>query len=395
MQFTRTLRQGMTGTDVFYIKERLFSLGYYSSSIKDIKSKTFGKDTVEAVKLYQTKRTSLSGKKFIVNGYINKEVWNAIEQDYSDSLKLHYTRELTYGMSGQDVRYMKDCLFDLGFYPVSVTAIKKDTFGNDTLIAVENFQKTEKLQVTKTINEVTWNAVEEAMARKDDVTPEEPVVPEPEKEPGLLDNFVHIATNKREAIEKELEAVNETRKAICLELLDYAYDKDVEGDKQPRALYVYGTNLYDEKGKINYADKAEIEKQAKTYPNCFNAGRKEWMLKQVERCSTLPAADCSGSVVGYLRKHKLVAGAYDATANYLCGNSASSSISKSKLKPGDWVGKDGHIGTYVGAGYVVEFYGGAQACQLTELDNREGYDFVSGKVTKGDAWTKFRKPKYY
>lgn len=383
MQFTRTLKRGMTGTDVFYIKEKLFALGYYSEDIKDIKSKTFGNDTVEAVKQYQTKRKSLTGKPFVINGQINKSVWEAIEQDARSSEKIHYTRELKWGMSGKDVRYMKDCLFELGYYPLSVTVIKRDSFGSDTTIAVKNFQEQNKLRVTETINELTWKAVEKAM-----------VAPEQE-EPGLLNEFVHIAIEKRKAIEKELESVSEIRKNICLELLEYAYDKDVPGDKQPRALYVYGANLYDKNGNINYADAKEIEQQAKIYPGCFNGGRKEWMLEQVKRSSKLPAADCSGSVVGYLRKHKLVAGAYDATANYLCSNSASAAIGKSSLKPGDWVGKDGHIGTYVGGGYVVEFYGGAQACQLTDLDNRQGYDFVLDKITKGDAWTKFRNPKYY
>lgn len=383
MQFTRILKRGMTGADVFYIKEKLFDLGYYDDSIKDIKSKTFGNDTVEAVKKYQSKRKSLTGKTFVINGQINKNVWEAIEQDALSLEKTHYTRELKWGMSGKDVRYMKDCLFELGYYSLSVTAIKRDSFGSDTKVAVRNFQEQNDLKVTETINKVTWDAVEKAMVK-------------PEKdEPGLLDEFVHIAVDKRKAIEKELESVSEIRRAICLELLDYAYDKDVPGDKQPRALYVYGANLYDKNGQINYADAKEIERQAGIYPGYFNGGRKEWMLAQVKRSSKLPAADCSGSVVGYLRKHKLVAGAYDATANYLCSSSASAAISKSSLKPGDWVGKNGHIGTYVGGGYVVEFYGGAQACQLTDLNNRQGYDFVSDRVTKGDAWTKFRDPKYY
>ena len=44
---------------------------------------------------------------------------------------------------------------------------------------------------------------------------------------------------------------------------------------------------------------------------------------------------------------------------------------------------------------MVEFYGGAYGAQLTELDNRRGYDFIKEKVVKGSAWTKFRKPKFY
>ena len=70
-------------------------------------------------------------------------------------------------------------------------------------------------------------------------------------------------------------------------------------------------------------------------------------------------------------------------------------INKSELIPADWVGKSGHIGTYVGGGLVVEFYGGAYGCQLTELDNRCGYDFLDKRFKKGSAWTKYRRPKYY
>ena len=96
-----------------------------------------------------------------------------------------------------------------------------------------------------------------------------------------------------------------------------------------------------------------------------------------------------------MRKHKLVNSSFDTTANNLCSNSYSTAISKEDLKPGDWVGKSGHIGTYVGGGFVVEFYGGAFGAQLTKLDKRQGYDFIKKKVVNGSPWTKYRKPTFY
>ena len=84
-----------------------------------------------------------------------------------------------------------------------------------------------------------------------------------------------------------------------------------------------------------------------------------------------------------------------ATANGLCGKTYSTEITRAELKPGDWVGKDGHIGTYVGGGFVVEFYGGGYGCQLTNVDNRVGYDFVNKVRKSGSPWTKFRRPKAY
>jgi len=70
-------------------------------------------------------------------------------------------------------------------------------------------------------------------------------------------------------------------------------------------------------------------------------------------------------------------------------------VQKSALRAGDWVGRDGHIGIYVGGGYVIEWMGKLFGCQLTQLDNRRGYDFVGKKLRSKSGWTKFRKPKYY
>lgn len=50
--FKRTLKSGMSGDDVLYIKQILHELHYYDSSIKTILSKSFGKDTLKAVKAY-------------------------------------------------------------------------------------------------------------------------------------------------------------------------------------------------------------------------------------------------------------------------------------------------------------------------------------------------------
>ena len=98
---------------------------------------------------------------------------------------------------------------------------------------------------------------------------------------------------------------------------------------------------------------------------------------------------------GDLREHKLVSNTFDTTANNLCSDKCSSAISKNSLKPGDFVGFNGHIGTYVGAGYVVEFAGGAYGCQLTQFDDRKLYDFIKKKVVSGSKWVKFREPKWY
>ena len=120
------------------------------------------------------------------------------------------------------------------------------------------------------------------------------------------------------------------------------------------------------------------------------------MLEQVKKNPKLAASDCSGMEVGYLRKHKLVPNSFDTTANNLTtAKQYSTPINKKDLKPGDWVGKAGHIGTYVGGGLVVEFYGGAYGCQLTELNNRRGWNFVAKRLEAGSPWTRFCRPTFY
>lgn len=310
MEYTRILKKGMTGKDVLYIKNCLFNLNYYTSNIKQIKSNSFGSDTVKAVEKYQSKNKDLSGEQLKVDGIIGRKTWYAIERDLKQNDKNNST---------------------------------SNTFNNAT---------------------------------------------------GLLDKYTHISADKRKKIEEDLANVSDIRKNIVLEILNYAYDKDISGDV--RALYIFGANLYNTNLEINFADEAEIKKYSERYPNYFNGGRKEWMLKQVARNPKLPASDCSGMEVGYLRKYKLVDKNFDTTANnFTTSKKYSTTIKKEELKPGDWVGLSGHIGTYVGGGFVVEFYGGAYGCQLTDLNNRRGYDFITKRIYTGKAWTRFCRPTFY
>lgn len=295
------------------------------------------------------------------------------------------TRNLKKGMSGADVRFVKDALFSLGFYNSKIKQITNSTFGTDTYVAVCKFQRAKGLEDDGVVGPQTWAALEEALAAE-----------EPAKEVDFpsLDKMKHISATHRAAIAKDLANVSELRQKIVLEILNYAYDKDVPGES--RALYIFGANLYDKDLKLNYADAAEIEKHAKRYPNYFNGGRKEWMLEQVKKNPKLAASDCSGMEVGYLREHKLVPSSFDTTANNLTtAKQYSTPINKKDLKPGDWVGKAGHIGTYVGGGLVVEFYGGAYGCQLTELNNRRGWNFVAKRLEAGSPWTRFCRPTFY
>ena len=386
MEFTRALKRGMSGDDVKYMQSCLVALKYnLGSSGADGK---FGPKTEAIVKEYQSRYKDANSNKLTSDGIIGKKTWNAIVRDYEDTKVVKFTRDLKKGMGGADVRYMKDLLFYLGYYSDSIKKISSNTFGNDTVTAVKLYQSHNKdltgkpLTVDGIIGKATWYAILRDYNEDNK-----------KGERGLLDEYTHISKEKRKLIEKDLEGVSELRKEIVLEILKYAYDH--ETSPKVRALYIFGANLYNADLTLNIATNAGVEKSYKAHPSYFSDGRKEWMLDRIKEDPNMPASDCSGMEIGYMRKHKLIKATADATANSLCGNTYSTAITRAQLKPGDWVGKDGHIGTYVGGGFVVEFYGGAYGCQLTNVDNRVGYDFVNKVKKTGKPWTKFRRPKAY
>lgn len=310
---------------------------------------------------------------------------------------MNFTRILKMGMSGNDVLYIKKKLFDLGYFAKNVKKITSKAFRKDTYNAVIFFQGRNQdkygrdLEADGIIGQLTWDAIEKVHAQEITVKPDKPIDNEILKK---IDSYTHISKVKREKIKADLRGVSELRQQICIEILNYAYDQDVPGNV--RALYMIGANLYNKDLKLNIPTESDIRRQAKSRPTYYNGGRMEWMIEQVRRNPNIPSSDCSGMEVGYMRKHGLVSNSFDTTANNLCLKSAySTNITRAQLQPGDWVGKNGHIGTYVGGGYVVEFYGGAFGCQLTNVDNRIGWNFVTKKKERGGAWTRFRRPKAY
>lgn len=72
MEFTRTIRKGMSGKDVALAKARLFELGCYDPKITSIKKDSYGSDTVSAVRRFQNKNG------LQVDGVIGAETWGAL-----------------------------------------------------------------------------------------------------------------------------------------------------------------------------------------------------------------------------------------------------------------------------------------------------------------------------
>lgn len=73
---TRELLRGVYGADVWELKTRLFTGGYYDKRITKIASKGFGSDTVKAVKNFQT------AKGLTVDGVAGKQTITALGGKY-------------------------------------------------------------------------------------------------------------------------------------------------------------------------------------------------------------------------------------------------------------------------------------------------------------------------
>ena len=75
MEYTRNLKKGTSGEDVLFCKQKLLALGFYGAHITTVSRKTFGADTLEAVKRFQAQAG------LTVDGIIGKETWAALFGD--------------------------------------------------------------------------------------------------------------------------------------------------------------------------------------------------------------------------------------------------------------------------------------------------------------------------
>ena len=208
--------------------------------------------------------------------------------------------------------------------------------------------------------------------------------------------FPLIGSTALAAINADITSVSTKRYEAVKLTLQEAYDEASGARAYPKSLYIRGGNLYNKDLTLNLISSADLEKylDRKDYRE-FYEGREDMLRAAVKNQSDCTGADCSGGIVGIWRKMGFAASDMDAIADGLCGNSYSAAIARDDLLPGDFVGRSGHIGLYVGGGYVVEWVGGSYGCQLTKFSNRVAYDFIQKKNRKLSAWTKYRRPKVF
>lgn len=289
-------------------------------------------------------------------------------------------------MEGSDVRYIKERLFALGYYAPGVAAIRNSTFGNDTAAAVRRFQA-QCLDAPGTIGAQTWAAIEAAH-------PSEPTQENTQGDAATP----NIGLTALTAICNDLNNASETRKRMVLDAIQFAFDAEVPKE-YPTSFYIRGGNLYGKDGALNIMTKERLAAyfNRTNYAPYFDGGRKEMMLAAAQAAGfTLTGADCSGGVVGLLRHAGVVNAGFDLSADGF--NAATNNyphVERAALRPADILHRTGHVGFYVGGGYAVEWVGGAYGCQLTKVDDRRVYNFLTGKSSRFSAWQHFLSPRYY
>ena len=292
---------------------------------------------------------------------------------------MNTNRTLRFGSAGEDVLRVKQRLFALGCYAQNITTIASDRFGSDTRNAVLAFQARNALTADGIVGTQTLAAL----------FPESAPVAEPRGEIPA-----NIGAAAAGAINAALTGANETRRNIVLDALQFAYDSAVPRE-YPTSLYIRGGNLYNADLAPNIITLSRIESGALRQPEYYDGGRREMMERAVAENPAITGADCSGGVVGLLRRAGVVKPKFDLAADGFAASKAVRRVEESELLPADLLHKTGHIGLYAGGGFAVEWMGGAYGCQLTRLNTRRGWNFVKHKEERFGAWTGFLRPNWY
>ena len=180
---TRTLRYGMSGADVKYTQQRLYTLGYYTGE----RDGQFGSGMLSAVKAFQRKNNLTADG--VIGANTRKVLFStgAIAADGAGSDATPTptpVQTLQRGDEGEAVKKLQTRLKELGYY----TNTLDGEFGSGTYTAVCNFQSRNGLTVTGKADANTQAKLysDDAIGAKDDLpTDEETSAPTPTPTPGV------------------------------------------------------------------------------------------------------------------------------------------------------------------------------------------------------------------
>ncbi len=296
---------------------------------------------------------------------------------------MEFTRILKRYLVGEDVRYVKDKLVELGY----LAKATHNRYGNDTWRAVKAFQAANGLEIDGVVGPLTWAAL---------------FADQPQPVPSV-DVPGWIAEPARTEIAQALAATSAKRREICLMALQFCVDRNTNPSRL-KGFYIRGANLADKDLSIHVMTEARLNSYFKksSYAPYYDNGRKEMMLRQAKESGyTIVGADCSGMIVGLWKAARVVSAGFDATADNLYG-SYCVPRKVADLQPGDLCHRSGHIGLVVCGpsystvgGYCIEDGGGAYGIQLNRRKDRRLLDFRDRSVQKMSGWKHYGDPKAY
>jgi peptidoglycan hydrolase-like protein with peptidoglycan-binding domain len=368
-----------------------------------------------------------------------------------------FTRILKRGMTGADVRAVKEKLHALGYLNICTHS----TYGYDTWKAVRAYQSSTGLVVDGIVGLITWNSLftpsvsdwsrtisigmsgDDVLAVKKrlvqigylakcthnrfgndtksavefmqnmnqlDVTGRvdaatwrclfsDEVARPDEIDANEIAIPSHISAGLAKILRESLSKVSASRRDTVLEIIKYAIDPD---NLQPyiKGMYRRGGNFYTPSLLPNLMSESKLKTYFKNaaYAKYYDGGRQEMMEEASKACGyTLMGCDCSGQCTVW-RGIKGGDGSYLVPSGWdATANGIYSRYSTPTTNPipGDVAHKDGHIGIVIAPNYVCEYVGGAYGCQITKISNRRVYNYVKKKFQTMGSWEHFGTPKVY
>ncbi len=165
--FPGDLREGMSGTPIRVLQYYLNILAYFNPALNTVTSNgVFGSETLNAVNIFQREYD------LPVTGIVDRRTWQRLTAAYNESVALlpeGYERDraklfpgylITLGARGEDVRDLQNYLDFIGQNIGELPRVTVDgIFGQNTLAAVNAFQRLFGIPETRYVGAVTWDAI--------------------------------------------------------------------------------------------------------------------------------------------------------------------------------------------------------------------------------------------
>ena len=232
---------------------------------------------------------------------------------------MDFTRNLKKGMSGEDVRAVKEKLFALGFYSTKIKQLTNDTLGSDSVDAIKRFQLKNGLEPDGIVGKLTFSAL-------------------------FGENVdIHAETESETCVK-----VNSTLIENMLNLCQTEVDNG--------SIYVWASG-----GELGTSvDEAWIRKKENRCDGGSNFDRafESWKCRIEQGNKVFRCFDCSGFVSWILRKLGVFNGRRDCDGLYSLSTPLDSPVDgcllfrQSNTNPND----ETHVGLYIG-GYAYHAKG--------------------------------------